>query len=194
MELFIEENKKRGCGCWAAAATADAGKLEVLKTVEAACLPAATASAATADFWRLEFRTAEGACELAAAAAAAANAVGCGSCVCLCFVAVARLEQAQVPLTWSHGVSLVKPPPLHRSGVPRVLSGRWGSDVGQRTTLTLWSRCRPCYRASRETRKDSLSSQTGRRCDRARPASHASDRCIRDNACNGCSSRLLRCC
>ena len=38
MELFIEENKKRGCGCWAAAATADAGKLEVLKTVEAACL------------------------------------------------------------------------------------------------------------------------------------------------------------
>ena len=99
VELFIEENKKRGCGCWAAAATADAGKLEVLKTVEAACLPAATVSAATADFWRLEFRTAEGACELAAAAAAAANAVGCGSCVCLCFVAVARLEQAQVPLT-----------------------------------------------------------------------------------------------
>ena len=38
VELFIEENKKRGCGCWAAAATADAGKLEVLKTVEAACL------------------------------------------------------------------------------------------------------------------------------------------------------------
>ena len=91
-------NKKRGCGCWAAAATADAGKLEVLKTVEAACLPAATASAATADSWRLEFWTAEGACELAAAAAAA-NAVGCGSCLCLCFVAVARLEQAQVPLT-----------------------------------------------------------------------------------------------
>ena len=98
VELFIEENKKRGCGCWAAAATADAGKLEVLKTVEAACLPAATASAATADFWRLEFRTAEGACELAAAAAAAI-AVGCGRCLCLCFVAVARLEQAQVPLT-----------------------------------------------------------------------------------------------